>query len=174
LESRSTFFILIVIVAVLALSLAALAGYLLIVQGSSDGGGNAQQNGVGEGSGVAPKEEDLLKIPLYDGAKYFTLKKASPNDSSIIQVNVTLKCFKELKKNRKVVVEELIDAKKEEIQELVVRFFLKRTIDEIKDVEMLDKAKDELTGQINSLLNEDLNKPEDVVYRVIFSEWLFQ
>ena len=31
-ESKSTFFILIVIVAVLALSLAALAGYLLIVQ----------------------------------------------------------------------------------------------------------------------------------------------
>ena len=49
-----------------------------------------------------------------------------------------------------------------------------RTIDDIRDVEMLDRAKDELAAQINSLLNEGVEKPEDVVYKVIFSEWLFQ
>lgn len=173
-ESKSTFFILIVIVAVLALSLAALAGYLLIVQGNSGGRGNDLQDGNREEADVVPKEEDLLKISLYDGAKYFTLKKANQNDSSIIQVNVTLKCYRTLKSNKKVVVEELINAKKEEIQELVVRFFMSRTVNEIRDVEMLDRAKEELAGQINSLLSEGLEKPEDVVYRVIFSEWLFQ
>lgn len=173
-ESKSTFFILIVIVAVLALSLAALAGYLLIVQGNSGGRGNDLQDGNREEADVVPKEEDLLKISLYDGAKYFTLKKANQNDSSIIQVNVTLKCHKELKRNRKVAVEALIEAKKEEIQELVVRFFMSRTVDEIKDVEMLDRAKEELADQINSLLNEGLDRPENIVYRVIFSEWLFQ
>ncbi|HOL92577.1 MAG TPA: flagellar basal body-associated FliL family protein [Clostridiales bacterium] len=173
-ESKSTFFILIVIVAVLALSLAALAGYLLIVQGSPGDSGDGRQDGSEEDTVVVPKEEELLKIPLYDGAKYFTLKKEKANDSSIIQVNVTLKCYRTLKSNKKVVVEELINAKKEEIQELVVRFFMSRTVNEIRDVDMLDSAKLELAGQINSLLSEGLEKPEDVVYRVIFSEWLFQ
>ncbi len=51
---------------------------------------------------------------------------------------------------------------------------MSRTVDEIKDVEMLDRAKEELADQINSLLNEGLDRPENIVYRVIFSEWLFQ
>jgi flagellar basal body-associated protein FliL len=178
LESKSTFFILIVIVAVLALSLAALAGYLLIVQGGSGSGEKGQQDAVGEDNGdkakEIPKEEDLVKISLYGGSKYFALKKISPDDSSIIQVNVTLKCYKNLKRDKKIIVEDLINSRLEEIQELVVRFFMTRTIDDIRDVEMLDRAKDELAAQINSLLNEGVEKPEDVVYKVIFSEWLFQ
>jgi len=60
LESKSTFFILIVIVAVLALSLAALAGYLLIVQGSPGDSGDGRQDGSEEDTVVVPKEEDLL------------------------------------------------------------------------------------------------------------------
>lgn len=177
-ESKNTFFILIVIVAVLALTLAALAGYLLIVQGKSGGEENTKKGAVGEENGEKireiPKEEDLVKISLYDGAKYFALKKSKPDDSSIIQVNVTLKCYKTLKRDKKLAVEDLISSRKEEIQELVLRFFMTRTVDDIKDVEMLDKAKEELAGSINSLLNEGVEKPEDVVYRVIFSEWLFQ
>jgi flagellar basal body-associated protein FliL len=177
LESKSTFFILIVIVAVLALSLAALAGYLLIVQGNPGSGDDTRQDGTGDnGEKIKeiPKEEDLVKISLYDGSKYFTLKKSGPDDSSIIQVNVTLKCHKTLKRDKKIIVEDMINSRLEEIQELVVRFFMTRTVDDIKDVEMLDRAKDELAEQINSLLNEGVEKPEDVVYKVIFSEWLFQ
>lgn len=85
-----------------------------------------------------------------------------------------MKCHKTLKRDKKIIVEDMINSRLEEIQELVVRFFMTRTVDDIKDVEMLDRAKDELAEQINSLLNEGVEKPEDVVYKVIFSEWLFQ
>ncbi len=176
-ESKSTFFILIVIVAVLALSLAALAGYLVIVQGSSsNANGTGEENLTENGEKIKeiPKEEELVKIPLYSDARYFALKKADPDSTSIIQANVTLKCYKTLKRDKKAVVSDILAARSEEIQELVVRFFMTLTAQEVEDLAVLDRAKEDLTNQINSLLNEGEEKPEDIVYKVIFSEWLFQ
>ncbi len=176
-ESKKTFFIMIVIVAVLALTLAALAGYLLIVQGGS-GGAKTEAEVTAEGEGEKtvniPKEEELVKIPLFSEAKYFNLKSTNPDRTSIIQVNVTLKCYKTLKRDKKAIVTDLVAARSEEIQELVVRFFMTMTADEVEDLAVMDKAKQELTTQINILMNEGEKKPEDIVYRVIFSEWLFQ
>ena len=176
-ESKKTFFIMIVIVAVLALALAALAGYLLVVQGGS-GADKTKTEATAEGEGEqtikVPKEEELVKIPLFSEAKYFNLKSTNPDKTSIIQANVTLKCYKTLKRDKKAVVSDLVTARSEEIQELVVRFFMTMTADDVKDPAVLDKAKQELTNQINTLMNEGEEKPEDIVYRVIFSEWLFQ
>lgn len=172
-ESKSTSFILIIIVAVLALTLAALAGYLFISQGSS----NSDKNAVtanGETARDIPKEEDLVKIPLYDNERFFNLKSTDPGKTSVIQVKVTLKCYKSLKHDKKAVVSEIISSRSEEIQELVVRFFLTLTADQVKDPAIMDKSNEDLTKQINSLLNEGNRDPEDVVYKVIFSEWLFQ
>jgi flagellar basal body-associated protein FliL len=178
LESKSTFFILIVIVAVLALSLAALAGYLVIIQGNS---GNGDKNGDkgqiaenGEEIKEIPNDEDLIKVSLFGDARYFALKKTDPKQSSIIQANVTLKCYKTLKRDKKADVSEIIASRSEEIQELVVKFFMTLTAKDVEDLAVLDKAKEDLTDQINSLLNEGEEKPEDIVYKVIFSEWLFQ
>lgn len=175
-ESKSTFFILIVIVAVLALSLAALAGYIFIVQGSS--GDKAPEDGqpAADGEPVVeiPSEEDLVKIPLFGNPRYFNLKSTEGDKSSIIQVNVTLKCFSALKRDKKAVVSEMVTARSEEIQELVVRFFMTLTADDVKDPSVMDKAKEDLTKQINDLMNEGIKEPEPVVYKVVFSEWLFQ
>ncbi|MGE5613912.1 MAG: flagellar basal body-associated FliL family protein [Bacillota bacterium] len=177
-ESKSTFFILITVVAILTLSLAALAGYIFIVQGSLGGGGKEAKEGL-EAAGVEqekpiPKEEDLIKIPLFGSTRYFNLKNVNSDKTKIIQANVTLKCYKTLKNNKKANVEEMVAARSEEIQELIVRFFMTLTEDEVKDPAILDRAKEDLTNQINALMNEGVDKPEDVVYKVIFSEWLFQ
>lgn len=168
-ESKGTYFILIIVVAVLALTLAALAGYLFIVQGAP--------NNKGEAAVVVkdvPKEDEFIKIPLYEGKRIFNLKNDDPNKIAMMQVNVTLKCFKTLREDKKVIVEEKVHGYSEEIQEIVVRFFLTRTIDDVKDLAIMDKAKEELTKQINELLNEGVKYPEEIVYKVIFSEWLFQ
>ncbi len=170
--------ILIVIIAVLALSLAILAGYLLIVQGSN-GNGDAElakdgQSINGEDTIQIPSEDDLIKISLYDNPRYFNLKSVNSDKSSIIQANVTLKCYKVLKRDKEVNVPNMVNARSEEIQELIVRFFMTLTADEVKDPTIMDNAKIELANQINMLLNEGLEKTEDVVYRVVFSEWLFQ
>jgi len=173
LESKGTSFILIIIVAVLTLTLAALAGYLFIVQGSSNSDKNATAIN-GQTVKDVPKETDLVKVPLYDNERFFNLKGTDPAKTSVIQVKVTLKCYKALKHDKKAVVSEMISARSEEIQELVVRFFLTLTADQVKDPAVMDKSNEDLTKQINTLLNEGNKDPEDVVYKVIFSEWLFQ
>ncbi len=171
-ESKGTFFILIIVVAVLTLTLAALAGYLFIVQGASQENTHAA-NSSAEVKEV-PEEEDLLIIPLYEGKRYFNLKNDDPKKIAMMQVNVKLKCFKTLKENKKVKVEEKVAAYSDEIQELVVRFFLTKTIEDVKNLEVMDNAKNDLNKEINALLNEGVKRPEDIVYKVIFSEWLFQ
>jgi flagellar basal body-associated protein FliL len=173
LESKGTSFILIIIVAVLALTLAALAGYLFIVQGSS----NSEKNTPAASDAAVkdiPKEEDLQNIPLYENERFFNLKSTDPQRTSVIQVKLTLKCYKALKHDKKAVVTEIISSRSEEIQELVVRFFLTLTADQVRDPAVMDTAKTDLTKQINGLLNEGNKDPENVVYKLIFSEWLFQ
>ena len=169
--SKSSFFVMIIAIAVLALTSAALASYLFIVQGTP--AKSNDNTSIAEKAEI-PKEEDLVKIPLYDGKRVFNLKTNGSDKNSMIQVNVTLKCFKTLKENKKVVVAEKVAAHSEEIQELIVRFFLTKTIDDVKNVEFMDNAKETLTKQINDLLNEGIEHPETIVYKVIFSEWIFQ
>lgn len=171
-ESKGTFFILIIVVAVLALTLAALAGYLFIVQGASKVEGEAVV--ATEVVKSIPKKADRTTIPLYEGKRIFNLKNDNPDKIAMMQVSVSLDCYKVLKEDKKVIVEEEVRAYSEEIQELVVRFFLTKTIEDVKNVDVMDKAKQDLTKQINALLNEGVKHPEDIVYKVIFSEWLFQ
>jgi flagellar basal body-associated protein FliL len=155
----------------MAISLAALAGYLFIVQGNS-------LDKLAATAVVSTKEvlkdEDAVNINLYDDKSYFNLKNDDPKKIAMIQVQVTLKCYKTLKVNKKVKVEEKVSAYSDEIKELVVRFFLTKTIDDVKNTQVMDKAKDDLKKQINTLLNEGEKYPEDIVNKVIFSEWLFQ
>lgn len=173
-ESKSTYFILIVIVAVLALSLAAIAGYMFIVQGMSRNNKAGEDAILLEDAKEVPGEDELIKISLYDSARYFNLKNENSDKSSIIQVNVTLKCYNKLKLNKKADVEKIITGRSEEIQELVVRFFMTLTADDVKNPAMMDMAKEKLTNQINDLLNEGIEEKEDIVYKVVFSQWLFQ
>lgn len=171
-ESKGPFFILIVVVAVLTLTLAALAGYLFLVQGTQS---NKTENQSAAVVKVVPKEEDLVTIPLYNGKSYFNLKNDDPKKIAMIQVSVSLKCMKQFKENKKTVkVEEKILSYSDEIKELVIRFFLNMTIDEIKNTTVMDSAKEELKKQINELLNEGQKEPQEIVYKVIFAEWLFQ
>jgi flagellar basal body-associated protein FliL len=174
LESKGTFFILIIVVAVLALTLAALAGYLFLVQGTSNSSGTAAASEATVKE--VPKEEDLVTIALYEDKSYFNLKNDDPKKIAMMQVSVSLKCYKTLKEkeNKKVIVEEKVAAYSDEIKELISRFFLSETLEDVQSPEVMNSAKEELRKQINELLNEGSKHPEDVVYRVIFSQWLFQ
>lgn len=171
-ESKGPFFILIIVVAVLTLTLAALAGYLFLVQGTQNKSAETNTAAVAK---AVPKEEDLVPLPLYDGKRYFNLKNDDASKIAIIQVNVSLKCLKQFKEGKKTVTaEEKLALYTDEIQELVVRFFLNMTMDDIKNTSVMDTAKEELKKQINELLNEGQKEPQEIVYKVIFSEWLFQ
>ena len=165
----------IIVVAVLSLTLAALAGYLFIVQGSPANKGEAVAASTTTVK-VAPAKEDLTTVSLYEDKSYFNLKNDDPKKIAMMQVKVVLICHKTLKEkeNKKVIVEEKILDYSNEIQELVVRFFLTKTTDDVKSLDVMDKAKEDLRKEINDLLNEGAKKPEEIVYEVVFSQWLFQ
>ena len=170
-EPKGPFFILIIVVAVLTLTLAALAGYLFLVQGNSSGKSEMQTSAAK----VVPKEEDLVTVSLHDDKSYFNLKNDDPKKIALIQVKVSLMCMKQFKGNSKTVkAVDKITTHSDEIKELIVRFFLNMTIDEIKNTSVMDIAKEQLKKQINDLLNEGQKEPQEIVYKVIFSEWLFQ
>ncbi len=170
-ESKGTFFILIIVVAVLTLTLAALAGYLFLVQGTPRN--NAAAASSAEVKEV-PKDEDLAVLELYDGKKYFNLKNDDPKKIAIIQVNVALQYFIKIKDDKKIKVEGKIAANELEIKELIGTYFLNVSLDDVKQVDSKEKAKTELKNQINALLNEGEKEPHEYVYKVIMDEWLFQ
>lgn len=172
-DSKGTYIILIVVVALLALSLAALAGYVFIVQGSppKDSSGETTHEQVDV---EIPKKNNRIIIDLFEQKRVYNLKSSDPNKTSVIQAFVSLDCHKTLKRDKKAVVSEIVGDYSGEIQELVVRFFMTKTIDDVKNIEFMDNAKKELAEQINALLNEGESVPEDIVYKVIFSEWLYQ
>lgn len=172
LESKGTFFILIIVVAVLTLALAALAGYLFLVQGTPGTHAEANLN-----TGQAEEElkpENAIRLSLYDSKKYFNLKNEDPKKIAVIQVSVYLKCIDKLKTDKKANVEELVTAYTPEIQEKVMRFFMNLTLEEVKNPEVFDSAKESLKTQINEILNTGRKEPEKIVYEVIFSEWFYQ
>jgi flagellar basal body-associated protein FliL len=169
LASKSTFIILIIAIAVLSLTLAVMTGYLFIVQDTSNDKGNPDivvKN--------VPKKADRITIPLFEDKRIYNLNNGDTDKNSMIQVAVTLDCYKQLENDKKAIVEDRVAAYSDEIQELLVQFFLTKTIDDVKDVVFMDKTKEELAGRINNLLNEGEKNPEDIVYKVIFSEWQFQ
>ncbi len=170
-ESKGVFFILIIVIAILTLSLAALAGYIFIVQGNSDNDKESIETAKVDPD--IPAKEDRIVIQLFDKARTFNLKNKNSDKVSVIQANVALDCHKVLANNKKAVVTDIIANYGSEIQELVVRFFLEKTIDDVKNTAVMDEAKAELEEKINNLLNEGVKKPEDIVYKVIFSEWIF-
>ena len=172
-ESKSAYVILIAVVALLALSLAALAGYVFIVQGAPSQGATSET--VQDQTTVeVPGKEERIIINLSDEKRVYNLKSTEPGKTSVIQLFVSLDCYKTLKRDKKEDVAELVNSYKNEIQELVIRFFMTKTIEDVQNIEFMDKAKQELADQINALLNEGHEEPEDVVYKVIFSEWLYQ
>ncbi len=177
LESKGTFFILIIVVAVLTLALAALAGYLFLVQGTPGTQAEANLN-----PGQAEEElkpENAVRLSLYDSKKYFNLKNEDTKNEdtkkiAVIQVSVYLKCIDKLKTDKKANVEEMVTAYTPEIQEKVMRFFMNLTLEEVKNPEVFDSAKESLKTQINEILNTGRKEPEKIVYEVIFSEWFYQ
>jgi Flagellar basal body-associated protein len=175
LESKGTFFILIIVVAVLALTLAVLAGYIFLVQGNSsnDSKGAAANTAV---STEIPEDKDLGTLELYDSKQYFNLKNDDNSKTiAIIQVNVALQYFLAIKDDKKIKVEEKLTSNQLEIEELISTYFMHVTLDDVKQPDAKEKAKSELKKQINDLLNEGEKKePHEYVYKVIINQWLYQ
>lgn len=174
-ESKGTFFILIIVVAVLALTLAAAVGYIFLVQGNSANNAKANVEQNTANSKEVPKDEELESIPVYDGKQYFNLKSdAESKTIAILQVDISLKYFIAFKNDKKLIVSEKLDKNILKIRELIGNYFMEVTLDEAKQKDTKMKAKEELKKQINEMLNEGAEKQHEFVYEVILSNWLYQ
>ena len=84
-------------------------------------------------------------------------------------MNIELQYYKNIKN-----AEVKINNNLSEIRELVSTYFQKMTLEEAKAPETKDKARKELTEQINKLLSSETEDGKDLIYTVIFERWLYQ
>jgi flagellar basal body-associated protein FliL len=169
LEFKGTSFILIIIITVLTLALAALAGYIFLVQDNNPG-----ETAAVVQYGEVPDDSELSTIELFEGNKYFNLKNTDPNKISVIQVGISLQYFKEIKQNKNIIVPEKINAYLPEIKELIGTYFLSVSLEDVKQPDFKQQTKEELKARINELLNTGDLTSYEYVYKVIFDDWLFQ
>lgn len=171
-ESKGTFFILIIVVAVLTLALAAMAGYLFLVQGPSN---NKEDTSEATAKVETYKEEELATKALFEDKKYFNLKNAEGSKSiAIIQTGVNITYVKVIKGVKS--MDEKFALYDPKLKQLIIKYFLGVTLDDIKKPDAMETANQVLTKEMNELLNEGETEkePKTFITEVVFDDWVFQ
>lgn len=173
-ESKGSFFILLIVVAVLTLALAALAGYLFLVAGAPQQG-KAETNEVSSEHAVVPKE-DLEELPLFEGKKYFNLKNEDPKKIAVLQVNVVLEYNTKVKIKGVKSMEEEMKHYEAQFRELVGTYFMDVTLTQISTKEGKLKAKEDLKKLMNELIQSGHKEKieEEVIHEVFLDDYFYQ
>lgn len=168
-EGKGSFVILLVIISILTLTLAVMAGYLFFVTGTSQ----AAANGASPRDTIkSPSDNELAKKILYSEKTFFNLNGGETGRNSVIQLGVVLKYYKKVSGVKN--VEEKLDARDEDIKELISTYFQKLTLEDVKSAECKKKAKEDLILEINNLLKSNEKRDIDIIYDVVFEEWFYQ
>lgn len=167
--NKSSFVILIIIIAVLTTAVAMLAGYIFVFEGASQ---QNQMASININAVKRPSDRELGVKKLYEENQYFVLKSEGSSKQSFIRVGVDIKYFKSVKGIKN--CEEKINNFDSEMKELIGTYFQELTINEVKNLEFKIKAKTELKTQINDLLNSSENINNEIVYDVVFYDWFYQ
>jgi len=167
LERKSSFFVLIGIVAFLSLALALLAGYIFFVQGGQGEGHNSASKVV-----VTPKDKDLMKIKLFDEKTPFNLKNTDSKKISVIVVNVEVSYYAKVKKISDTTAK--IESNKGKLQEIVGTYFQSLTLEEVMSSDAKEKARENLTKMMNEQLLANEKTDSDLIYTIVFDQWFYQ
>lgn len=164
--------VLLIIIAFLTLTLAALAGYVFIGANSSK-----NENPLAETQTQSikiPNDDELALMMLYgEDPALLNLKSDDVSSSTppVIKVSIEIEYFKKVKGIK---VEEKLATYHSRIKELVSTYFQNMTLDEAKDPETKEKASRELTQKINELLNSnEKNGKKVIIYDIVFDEWFY-
>jgi flagellar basal body-associated protein FliL len=171
LEGKGGFFVLVAIVAFLSITLALLAGYVFFAggpSGTSEGIEHGPESKVIE----RPDDSELSTDLLFEKEAYCNLKSTDPNVNSVIQISAEIIYFNHIEGIEDPLSK--ITLYKKQMRELVGTYFQNQTIDEIKLPKAKEKAKKELTEQINDLLNQSEEKRYEFIYTIVFDKWLYQ
>lgn len=167
--SKGNFFILLVIIAVLALALSALVGYLFFMSGS----GNSINSDGSANTIKVPTDSELSQINVYDEDTVLNLKGEQGKKADFIQLNITLSVFKEAKVKGYKTSEEKVTAYLKKIREVIATYFQKMSRDEAwlsADIAK-ERAKKDLKESLNQLLIANEKDKEEIIYEIIFDKW---
>jgi flagellar basal body-associated protein FliL len=167
LERKSSFFVLIGVVAFLSLALTLLTAYIFFVQGGRAEGPNSASKVV-----VTPKDKDLLKVKLFEEKTPFNLKSTDPKKISVIVVNVELSYFTKVKGISDTTAK--VESNKSKLQEIVGTYFQSLTLEEVMKSDAKEKARADLTKMMNEQLLSNENINSDIIYTVVFDQWFYQ
>ena len=168
-EGKSSYFILLVIVAFLSITLAFLAiGFFFF--GNSNSGTEKEVVVVTQ---KIPADDELLNKVIFE-SKNFNLKKNDSKEIAVIVLSASMKHFKLVDELKEEEVVAKIDFYSNEINSAIGTYFQGLTLDDVRQVEAKKKASEDLTKKINEILISNDNKASPLVYSIAFDYWFYQ
>ena len=172
-EAKGSYFILLIVVAILTLTLAVLAGYLFLFAGTPQPKAEATETTETAITTAVtrPLDSELAIMKLYTEKQPLNLKcEPDKKTPPIILVNIQLQHYKKIKGLKS--VEEKLTTYEGEIKELIGTYFQNVTIEEALKSDIKEKVKSDLKKKINDLLTASEKEKDEIVYAVIFDDWL--
>lgn len=168
-EGKSSYFILLVIVAFLSITLAFLAiGFFFF--GNSGSSGEKEVVLVTE---QTPTEAELSNKTIFEN-KNFNLKKTDDKQIAVIVLSASMKHFKEVDKMKEADIVSKIDFYSSEINSVIGTYFQGLTLDDVSKGDAKQKASEDLAKKINEVLSGSDPKAKPLVYTITFNYWFYQ
>lgn len=166
---KGSYFILLVIVAVLSITLAFLAiGYFVF-----GNHGVAPEKEVVIVTDKVPTDSELAIKTIFD-KNNFNLEKTDEKQVAVIVISASMKYIKEVDDMSAEDVSAKIDFYMSEIKSAFGTYFQGLTLDDVKNPDWKIKASEELTKTINEILTQNDKKASPLVYSIIFDYSFYQ
>lgn len=168
-EGKSSYFILLVIVAFLSITLAFLAiGFFFF----GDRGSDSDKEVVVVTQEI-PSDDELSIKPIFEN-RNFNLKKTEDKQIAVIVISASMKHYKTVHDMKESDITEKIDFYSNEINEAFGTYFQGLTLDDVSQLDAKKKASDYLTKKINEILTKNEKKTSPLVYSIVFDYWFYQ
>ena len=181
-EKKSSFIVLLVIVAVLTLVIAALVSFILLiginVPAAAESANSGRESSFISLPAEPPDESTLATIRLFESAQPLNLKTEDPAKPSFALIEVSIKYF--IKVDGVKDVEAKITLNLANMREIVNTYFMAMSVDEFSRFETKAKVKQDLKKALNEFLlttiagEKDRKKANEIIYDVVFSSWNYQ
>ncbi len=168
-EGKSSYFILLVVVAFLSIALAFLAiGYFFFNNHDS-----TPEKEVVLVTEKIPTDKELSNKVIFEKTN-FNLKKTDSKQIAVIVLSASMKHFKEVEGMTEEEITAKIDFYNKEINSAIGSYFQGLTLEDVSQSDAKQKASEDLKKKINEILaNNDL-KASPLVYSIVFDYWFYQ
>ena len=181
-ERKSSFFVFLIIIAILTLVIAALVSFIMLVGiNAATAEGGAAVGGATDVyafAGEPPDEASLATEVLFESGKPINLMSDNVSKPSYALVEMSVKYFIKIDGIKDVQAKILLN--KANLQEIVTTYFMAMSVDEFSRFETKARAKEDLKRELNDFLlttiagEKDRRRANVIIYDVVFSAWNYQ